>query len=125
MEIVTNQLELNIQPILPYFSRLRERFPNIDSIWLMGSRANNTAREDSDWDLLVFADKPIFDAIAADSTFFDAAIDLMVVFDGDKFENPFGGRDGRRVKNGSLSEWEWRHFSLDIATYKVSAAPRA
>jgi predicted nucleotidyltransferase len=27
------------------------------SIWLIGSRANNNAKEDSDWDILVFSKK--------------------------------------------------------------------
>lgn len=38
-------------------SAIRElaREPGITSIWLIGSRANHCARNDSDWDLLVFS----------------------------------------------------------------------
>lgn len=30
--------------------------PNITEIWLIGSRAAGTAKDDSDWDFLVFGD---------------------------------------------------------------------
>ena len=39
-------------------SRLgREILPSTASLWLYGSRARGTAREDSDWDLLILLDE--------------------------------------------------------------------
>ena len=40
-----------------YIQSLTRKYLAIKSIWLIGSRANDNAREDSDWDLLVFADE--------------------------------------------------------------------
>lgn len=36
--------------------RVRKIEPNAE-IWLYGSRANNTAKKDSDWDILIVLDK--------------------------------------------------------------------
>jgi len=44
-----------------YIDTLTNQFPGIKSIWLMGSHANDSYRDDSDWDLFAFADQHIFD----------------------------------------------------------------
>ena len=120
--VADKNVTIQIEPILPYLFRLVDRFPAIESVWLFGSRANESARNDSDWDLLVFANQEIFDALAADISFCDETIDLLVVFDGDNFAFPYGGKNGRKSKQGSLKKWEWRHFSLDLASYKACKA---
>ena len=117
-----NNRQLDFSPIAPFLEQLVTKYPLIESIWLFGSRANESAREDSDWDLLVFANREIFDSLANDLGFCNPGIDLLVVYDGDNFEHPYGGRDGRKAKKGSLQKWEWRHFSLDIASYESCKA---
>jgi hypothetical protein len=43
-----------------YVTDLVAACPLIESVWLLSSRVNDTARPDSDWDLLVFADDAAF-----------------------------------------------------------------
>jgi Polymerase beta, Nucleotidyltransferase len=40
-----------------YVSALVSAYSAIREVWLYGSRANETARPDSDWDYLAFADE--------------------------------------------------------------------
>ena len=51
------------EEIAKYIHDLKRAFPRITSIWLVGSRANDTARDDSDWDFLVFSSSPISEDI--------------------------------------------------------------
>ena len=46
--------------IKTYIDELITSYPEINSIWLIGSRANNSANKNSDWDFLVFANEHIF-----------------------------------------------------------------
>jgi hypothetical protein len=58
--------------------------------WLMGSRANNTHRPDSDWDYLVWAndERRLLDTLGQDSSFHDATVDLLVVIGDELFAKP-------------------------------------
>lgn len=112
-------LQLDFSLIGPYLERLLAAYPNIESVWLIGSRANETARDDSDWDLLVFASREVLEALSTDDSFSRSDVDLLVVYDGDNFESPYGGTDNRRSKKGSLKKWEWQHFSADLASYEA------
>jgi predicted nucleotidyltransferase len=103
-----------------YIATLVDAHPGIREIWLIGSRANGTARPDSDWDLLAFADNGSLAALASDDTFNRHDIDLLVVFDGDRFRKPW--LDGEAVKSGSLVGWEWERISDRAATYKAVKA---
>jgi len=49
-----------------YVNKLTKRFPTIKSVWLIGSRANDTANECSDWDFIVFADNNVLEGIRKD-----------------------------------------------------------
>jgi predicted nucleotidyltransferase len=111
-------LQLDFSLIGPYLERLLAAYPNIESVWLIGSRANETARDDSDWDLLVFASREVLEALSTDDSFSRSDVDLLVVYDGDNFESPYGGTDNRRSKKGSLKEWEWQLSTPDIAYYE-------
>jgi predicted nucleotidyltransferase len=111
--------QLDFSPIRPYLERLLTAYPTIESVWLIGSRANETARDDSDWDLLVFGSREVLDTLSKDDSFSRSDVDLLVVYDGDNFESPYGGIDNRKSKKGSLRKWEWRHFSPDLASYEA------
>jgi hypothetical protein len=104
--------------IAVYIETLAAAYPAIREIWLFGSRAAGTARSDSDWDFLAFADQPTLDALTANSSFNRPYIDLLVIFDGDRFRAPWI-YDGKS-KGGSLSGWEWTRISADEATYKAN-----
>jgi predicted nucleotidyltransferase len=112
-------LQPDFSPIAPFLEQLLTAYPKIESVWLIGSRANETARDDSDWDLLVFASREVFEALSKDDSFSRPDVDLLVVYDGDNFESPYSGVDDRKSKKGSLQKWEWRHFSFDFASYEA------
>lgn len=44
--------------------QVAEHCPGLKSIWLIGSRSNGTARNDSDWDLIAFGNDAIADSCA-------------------------------------------------------------
>ena len=87
--------------------------PGIREVWLIGSRANNQARPDSDWNLLVFADDDAFQQLGKNIQFRRADVQLLVVCDGEKFQEPWGDNP----KQGYLSEWEWTKISDREAQY--------
>lgn len=99
-----------------YMEALTTRFPEIQSCWLIGSRANGTSRLDSDWNLLVFADQEVFDELRKKTLFKRGIIKLFVVFDGENLEEPWP--EGDEPKKGSLASWEWNVISNNEATYK-------
>ncbi len=108
---------MNMNPIIKeYIERLTRGYPGIKSIWLFGSRANNSHRADSDWDLLVFADQHVFEELKRNKNFHDDRIDLLIVFNDNDFEKPWP--DDKGAKHGSLKNWDWAETSTQLATYK-------
>jgi predicted nucleotidyltransferase len=107
---------MNIDQIRDYVKKLVEAYPDIKSIWLFGTRANNLHRSDSDWDLFVFGNQRILDSLKENNSFNNDHIDLMVVFNNAEFEKPWPDEKG--VKHGSLKSWEWHEISSKDATYK-------
>lgn len=117
---------MNHEYIFPYVEQLVSEYPRIESVWLMGSRANDSYREDSDWDLLVFANKEILDAMVQHRNLKRKQVDVMVVYDSVNFEEPWPEveENGRvNPKRGRLSgsrpfSWEWNQTSQTEATYE-------
>ena len=96
-----------------YLDRLLRNLPEIESIWLIGSRANNTSEEGSDWDFIVFGGDNIRVKLEASPDLYNIETDILVVnLDGD-FKSVYG-----KEKTGSLSKWEWRLLSDKVAEYK-------
>ncbi len=91
------------QQVREYIDLLNGRYRSISSVWLVGSRANCTERPESDWDLLVFADNDSFDAMRGDADLRAPGIDLLVVTDGDQFEQPWIDEGYTIAKFGYLS----------------------
>lgn len=120
--VAARRLALNVmvaimkQKVEQYITNLVARHPGIKSIWLFGSRANNSYREDSDWDLLVFANQQIFNELKETKSIHDHKIDLLIVFNNKDFENPWP--DEKDTKKGTLKDWEWNELSPSEATYK-------
>jgi hypothetical protein len=73
----------------------------------------------TDWDYIVFADKDVLRQLRREKSLKRAGIDLLVVYDGDSFVEPWP--EGGRLKHGSLSDWHW-HIALDgiKATYRAT-----
>jgi len=93
---------------------VRQNIPSATEIWLIGSRANNIAREDSDWDFLVFGDDSSLKKLKCMTEYRRENMDFLVVFDGDNFIEPWG----KPQKSGSLTKWEWNRTSDCSAQYK-------
>jgi predicted nucleotidyltransferase len=103
-----------------YIERLTDRYPSVSAIWLLGSRAHGTERPESDWDLLVFADQDSFTAMREDADLHAPGIDLLVVTDGDRFEQPWTDEGHSVPKGGYLDTWRWTENSWTEATYLCS-----
>ena len=84
------------------------------SIWLVGSRANSSARQDSDWDLLVFVDEELSPVKARDSR-----VDVIRVDAHGKYL-----LEGQSESN-SFSNWCWNDLGNREARYSVRVCPQA
>jgi len=63
-----------------YVDYLLDAYPDIQEVWLLGSRANDTARADSDWDLLVWSNEDhLLDQLRHNKRFRRPGIDLYVL----------------------------------------------
>jgi predicted nucleotidyltransferase len=115
---------MDISPIESYLKRLVDLSPSITSIWLIGSRAAGTTEPESDWDLLVFADEKTIEIISK-SKLKERNIDLLVVYDGDNFKEPWFGLNQERKypKRGSLTKWSWQKISEVEANYDGWSKP--
>ncbi|VAV83779.1 hypothetical protein MNBD_DELTA01-551 [hydrothermal vent metagenome] len=93
----------------------------VKEIWLVGSRANCTFKEESDWDFVVFlsGNQKTFSQIQRRKDLRHEDVDLLIVYDGDKFEEPwpFFSKERYKPKSGSLKDWEWKIVSESEARY--------
>lgn len=103
-----------------YLKELVASHPAIAEVWLIGSRADGSARPTSDWDYLVIADQGTLESLSAKPEFNALDVDLLVVYDGDNFRKPWP--DGDREKHGSLSGWDWNQTSETEAHYRATKA---
>lgn len=99
-----------------FVSRLLRHCLNIRAVWSVGHDqlapdAPHEARE-----LLVFADRPTLDALRRSDHLHRDDLQVLVVIDGDHFENAWGPH----TISGSLARWAWRATGQDIAFYDES-----
>ena len=94
---------------------LVQEVQGIESIWLIGSRANDTAKPESDWDFFIFGDSSAFEQIKSKSKFHKKNIDMLVVDVNREFRKPYGSQ-----KIGNLDDWNWQLETAEIATYRSS-----
>lgn len=104
--------EPNKSEIAEYARGLAEACGGITTIWLLGSRANGTARDDSDWDLLVFGSEDVFECLQSNDEVHRDDVDCFVLLDDDAFERAWGER-----KSGSLAGWKWQQLTATQAQY--------
>lgn len=100
-----------------YIEKLTEQYPDINSIWLFGSRANGTAKEISDWDLFVFGSEQYLVSLRNNSSLKNDSVDILFVVNGDDFVSPWAD------KQGTLSEWQWMETSSCEAKYIGTKEP--
>ena len=84
------------------------------AVWSVGEAADAAAP--GRCELLLFADRPTLQRLRKCAQLHRADVDLLVVIDGDQFENAWGER---RV-SGSLARWAWRQVSREVAYYDES-----
>lgn len=101
------QVPAAIQSLIDDLVRLR---PAPASIWLIGSRANGTATDRSDTDLLVFASTAFLEETRL-KLLPREGVDLLVVHDGLNYVDPW------QAKAGSLDALKWRELTDRSATY--------
>jgi hypothetical protein len=110
-KVTTNLLTGEIDE---YIGQLSRYDSDIYEVWLIGSRANGTASDSSDWDLLVFGGVDSLDRLRRHgNTLARENIDVLVVFGDDLFEKPWGDKK----KSGSLLTWNWQRVSDNKAIY--------
>lgn len=95
---------------LELISRLIALQPPPDSIWLIGSRANGRATEESDADLVVFGSEALLSSVRLKIKK-PQAVDCLVVFNGDDYQDPW------QEKSGSLSRLKWLQVDATSAKY--------
>ncbi|MES2365219.1 MAG: nucleotidyltransferase domain-containing protein [Pseudomonadota bacterium] len=93
--------------------QVKAAYSSIESVWLIGSRANGSASETSDWDFIVFANRETLEHLRSTVEFHRANVDFLVVVNGEDFENAWGEKD----KTGALSAWEWKLVTDAHAEY--------
>ena len=100
-----SKMSIEIPELLnDYINKLTSEF-NIEEIWLFGSRANNTARGDSDWDIWAFANSEVLSALKGRADYKSKDIDLMIVYDKNNWEQPWttlANTGEERTKHGQL-----------------------
>jgi hypothetical protein len=97
-----------------FLARLVERGPGIRAVWSLGNP--DDAAQPSGRELLAFADRPTLERLRAAEDLHRADVQLLVVVDGDRFENAWGPC---RL-SGSLARWAWRQVSPAVAYYDES-----
>jgi len=103
-----------------YFNKLIQLVPDIQEVWLFGSRVDNTASNNSDWDILIFANLAALEFLQNNIFLRHQQVDLFVVYDGNRFKQPWVSLDKslkERTKKGNLEDWEFARISDSEAVY--------
>jgi hypothetical protein len=87
---------------------------DIRAVWSVGHA--DAAAAQARHELLVFADPATLKRLRKSGHLHRADVDLLVVVDGDQFENAWG----QRRLSGSLARWAWRQVSPELAYYDES-----
>jgi hypothetical protein len=97
-----------------FLSRVLVRCLDIRAVW--SSEAAGSPLAAGSHQLIVFADRQTLLSLRKSGELHRADVELLVVFDGDRFENAWGPQ---RL-SGSLSRWAWRQVSDELAYFDES-----
>lgn len=87
-------------------------------IWLIGSRANGTAKDTSDWDFVIFGGRDVLAELQRITPV--PSLDLLVILDPHTYMSPWPRRETGQLKQGTWSLWKWQKLSEDEATYEAT-----
>jgi hypothetical protein len=91
--------------------------PDIQAVWSVGhDHSQGAGAAQPGHELLVFADRITLHTLRKADSLHCADLQVLVVFDGDQFENAWGPH---RVC-GSLVRWAWHPAAYDVAYYDES-----
>ncbi len=82
------------QQIERFLEQVATSSPGLGSVWLIGSRANGTATESSDWDFIAFGTEATLKYLRAATQLHRAKTDFLVVTNGEDFQVCMG-REGQ------------------------------
>jgi hypothetical protein len=99
-----------------FVSRVLARCLDIRAVWSVGHADRALSSPDSACGLLVFADRPTLQRLRKSDYLHRADVELLVVFDGNQFENAWG----QQRLSGSLARWAWRPVTDELAYYDES-----
>lgn len=100
--------------------RFVSEFPRVTEIWVFGSRADGTASDDSDWDLLVRSDDHLTAAAVRPAQHFRSERFCLFIAHGDSFERPWPRAHDGLTETGSFPDWRWT-WEGDRARYHGSS----
>ena len=89
---------------------------DIRAVWHVGSCDEQALAALSVCELLAFGDGRALASLRKNEHLHRPDVDLLVVIDGDRFENAWG----LRRLSGSLSRWAWREVAPGLAYYDES-----
>ena len=101
--------------------RLLRDEKGIRAVWSVGHGADPATQPAAKPEFLLFADQPTLERLRTSERARTADVSLLVVTDGDAFENAWGAQ---RVR-GSLARWGWRTGSAGQAFYDEPRWPQA
>ena len=116
MPLITSRPVQLPEGIGMYIDALRKQYSAIGDVWLLEPEQGGTETR-ACWDLLVFADGGVLDAVRADSASHRGDVTLLVVVDGDRFETAWG-----KSVSGRLSDMGWRVEDLHNASFAKRGA---
>ena len=97
-----------------FLSRVLVSCLDIRAVWSSGDAGVCLAAASNR--LIVFADRPTLLSLRKSGELHRPDVELLVVFDGDQFENAWG----QQRLSGSLSRWAWRQVSDELAYFDES-----
>jgi hypothetical protein len=97
-------------------ARLVARCSDIRAAWSLENVQAPRALQPEYDELLLFGDATALQRLRASAHLHRIDVDVLVVFDGDRFENAWG----RRRVSGSLARWAWRHATPALAYFDES-----
>src|SRR5688572_14943270 len=98
--------------IAEFVSRLLQCCLDLTHVWLV-AKDRPAAAPGPRWELLAFANAETLRRLRKTDALHTKEIDVMVVTDGDRFENAWGPRQ----LSGSLARWGWRQAAAGEAYY--------
>ena len=99
--------------IAEFVSRLLQCCLDLTHVWLIAQDRAVGAAPVPHWELLAFANSETLARLRKTDGLHRSDIDVMVVTDGDRFENAWGPRQ----LSGSLARWGWRQAANAEAYY--------